>query len=152
GTEFFNRPLYCLNSAFRVDGGDKPEFSLYVPGRGGNLRFGIWTSAGSKWLNDAAEIFTDYGSGLLMYEIRDPLLEKGVLHLAVVPLSEAKGLIAAVSIDRTTTPVELIWAFGGANGMKGRRNGDIGCESEPVGQFFQLHPDQCRGNVFSIAT
>ena len=26
GTEFFNRPLYCLNTAFRVDGGDKPEF------------------------------------------------------------------------------------------------------------------------------
>lgn len=37
GTEFFNRPLYCLNSAFRVDGGDKPEFSIYLPGRGGNL-------------------------------------------------------------------------------------------------------------------
>ena len=53
GAEFFNRPLYCLNSAFRIDGGDKPEFSLYLPGRGGNLRFGIKTSAGVKWLNDA---------------------------------------------------------------------------------------------------
>src|SRR5580658_10495776 len=29
GAEFFNRPLYCLNSAFRIDGGDKPEFSIY---------------------------------------------------------------------------------------------------------------------------
>src|ERR1017187_1617694 len=36
GAEFFNRPLYCLNSGFRIDGGDKPEFSLYLPGRGGN--------------------------------------------------------------------------------------------------------------------
>jgi hypothetical protein len=43
GAEFFNRPLYCLNSAFRADGGDKPELSLYLPGRGGNLRFGIKT-------------------------------------------------------------------------------------------------------------
>jgi hypothetical protein len=28
GTEFFNRSLYGGNTAFRVDGGDKPEFVL----------------------------------------------------------------------------------------------------------------------------
>src|SRR3974390_3392198 len=49
GPEFFNRPLYCLNSSFRVDGGDKPEFSLYLPGRGGNLRLGLRTAKGAKW-------------------------------------------------------------------------------------------------------
>src|SRR6266481_3658433 len=48
GAECFNRPLYCPNSGFRIDGGDKPEFSLYLPGRGGNLRFGIKTSAGTS--------------------------------------------------------------------------------------------------------
>ncbi|HWU80258.1 MAG TPA: hypothetical protein VN158_09375, partial [Caulobacter sp.] len=36
GTETFNRPLYGGDTAFRVDGGDKPEFVLYLPGRGGN--------------------------------------------------------------------------------------------------------------------
>src|SRR5262245_61363779 len=56
GAEFFNRSLYCANTAFRVDGGDKPEFSLYVPGRGGNLRLGIRTPTGAKWLNDAKQI------------------------------------------------------------------------------------------------
>jgi hypothetical protein len=40
GVEFFNRPLYGTNTAFRVDAGDRPEFSLYLPGRGGNLRCG----------------------------------------------------------------------------------------------------------------
>ena len=44
GSEYFNRPLYSGNTAFRVDGGDKPEFSLYLPGRGGNLRPGIRTT------------------------------------------------------------------------------------------------------------
>jgi hypothetical protein len=73
GAEFFNRPLYCLNSAFRIDGGDKPEFSLYLPGRGGNLRLGIKTSAGIKWLNDAQQIVTYYRAGSLVYEISDPL-------------------------------------------------------------------------------
>jgi hypothetical protein len=152
GAEFFNRPLYCMNSAFRIDGGDKPEFSLYLPGRGGNLRFGIKTSAGVKWLNDARQIVMRYRPGSLLYTIRDPLLGDGELDLTVLPLSETKGFIARAELHGTNFPVELVWAFGGANGMKGQRNGDIGCEREPVSQFFQLQPEQCKGNEFSIAS
>jgi hypothetical protein len=150
GTEFFNRPLYCLNSAFRVDGGDKPEFSLYLPGRGGNLRFGIKTAAGLKWLNDAEKIVARYRPGSMVYEIHDPLLGGGELDLAVLPMSEIKGFVARVELRGATAPVGLVWAFGGANGMKGKRGGDIGCEREPVSQFFQLRPEQCQGNEFSI--
>jgi hypothetical protein len=152
GAEFFNRPLYCMNSAFRIDGGDKPEFSVYLPGRGGNLRLGIKTSAGVKWLNDAEKIVTRYRAGSMIYEIRDPLLGGGILNLTVLPLSETKGLIARAGLSGAADSVELIWAFGGANGMKGQRGGDIGCESEPVSQFFQLRPEECRDNEFSIAS
>ena len=152
GTEFFNRPLYCLNSAFRADGGDKPEFSLYLPGRGGNLRFGIKTPAGVKWLNDAQTIIARYRPGSMLYIIRDPLVGAGALDLTVLPLSQTKGLIAQVELRNATAPVELVWAFGGANGMRSRRGGDIGCETEPVGTFFQLRPEQCQGNEFTIAS
>ena len=152
GPEFFNRPLYCLNSSFRVDGGDKPELSLYLPGRGGNLRFGIKTAAGVKWLNDAEQIITRYRPGSLRYEIHDPLSGNGELEMAVLPLSATKGLIARVELRGAQSPVELVWAFGGANGLRGRRGGDIGCESEPVGEFFRLKPEQCRGNEFTIAS
>lgn len=152
GTEFFNRPLYCLNSAFRIDGGDKPEFSLYLPGRGGNLRFGIQTAAGTKWLNDADEIVTRYRAGSMVYEIHDRLLGAGKLDLTVLPLSETKGLIARAELRSANLPVKLIAAFGGANGMRGKRGGDIGCESEPVSQLFQLRAEECKGEQFSIVT
>ena len=150
GTEFFNRPLYCDNSAFRIDAGDKPEFSLYVPGRGGNFRPGIETSTGIKWLNDADQIVTRYRAGSMIYEVHDRLLDSGTLTLAILPLSDAKGFVIRAELDGTAAPVKLIWAFGGANGMRGKRGGDIGCESEPVSQFFQLHPSECKGNEFSI--
>ena len=152
GPEFFNRPLYCANSAFRVDGGDKPEFSFFLPGRGGNLRFGLKTPAGVRWLDEAQQIISVYSPGSLIYRIRDPLLGEGELRLAVLPLAEARGLAVRAELREARVPVELIFAFGGANGMKGRRGGDIGCESEPVSDFFQLQPEQCRGDEFSIAT
>ena len=151
GAEFFNRPLYCANSAFRVDGGDKPEFSLYLPGRGGNLRFGLQSTAGLKWLNDATQIVTRYHAGSLLYEIRDPLLGDGRLTLVVLPLGGLKGAIVRAELQGANSPVQLLFAFGGANGMKGKRGGDIGCESEPVARFFQLRPEECRGNEFTIA-
>ncbi len=152
GAEYFNRPLYTANSAFRVDAGDVPEFSLYLPGRGGNLRFGFKTAAGTKWLHEARELVARYRPGAMLYEIRDPLLGKGELLLTVLPLSAAKGVIVRADCPHPWTPVELVWAFGGANGMRGRRSGDIGCETEPVSQLFKLRPEQCQGDKFSLAT
>lgn len=152
GTEFFNRPLYCDNSAFRVDCGDKPEFSIYAPGRGGNFRPGIATSSGIKWLNNVDKIVTRYHGGSMVYEIHDSLLGSGSLTLTALPLSNAKGVIIRAELDGSPTQVKLVWAFGGANGMRGKRGGDIGCESEPVFQFFQLHPAECKGNEFSITS
>jgi hypothetical protein len=153
GAEFFNRPLYCRNSGFRIDGGDKPEFSLYLPGRGGNLRLGIKTPTGTKWLNDAAQIVTRYRAGSLIYEVYDPVLGGAGLELTVLPLSETKGVIIRAGILPGTTlvgPVSLIFAYGGANGARGVRGGDIGCERQPVSEFFQLRPEECRDNIFSI--
>jgi hypothetical protein len=150
GAEFFNRPLYCLNSAFRIDGGDKPEFSLYLPGRGGNLRLGVQTSAGAKWLNDAQQIISRYRPGSLLYTIRDTLLGDGELNLTIVPLASVKGCV--LKLEWTgANPLPLLGAFGGASETKGSRNGDIGCEREPVAQFFQLQAEQCHGNEFAIA-
>ncbi len=152
GGEYFNRPLYGANSAIRVDAGDVPEFSLYLPGRGGNLRLGLKTAAGVKWLHEAKEIVARYRPGSMLYEIRDPLLGQGELHLTVLPLGGAKGVIVRAENPHPWTPLELVWAFGGANGMRGRRSGDIGCENEPVSQFFQLHPEQCRGDEFKLTS
>ena len=154
GSEFFNRPLYCLNSTFRIDGGDKPEFSLYLPGRGGNLRIGVESGAVAKWLNDAQQIVTRYRAGSLIYEIHDPVLGSSELVLTVVPLGATKGVI--VRAELTVVPdaavgvaPKLIFAFGGANGLRGARGGDIGCEKKTVSEFFQLQPDQCRDTVVS---
>jgi hypothetical protein len=152
GTEFFNRPLYGGNTAFRVDAGDKPEFSLYSSGRNGNVRLGLRTAHDSKWLNDAASVIACYRPGAMRYEITDPLLGNGSLSLEAIATRETEGLLLRAELRGATEPVELIFAFGGVNGERGRRDGDIGCERVPVAEFFQLRPEQCHGNVVDLGT
>jgi hypothetical protein len=160
GTEYFNRPLYAPCSTthsadFRVDASDLPEFSLYLPGHGGNLKLGFiaagaGTTSGSgtasKWAAQADEVIARYRPGRMIYELRDSLLGSGSIRAELLTASVGSGLI--LKIDGTNLPAgtRLAWAFGGVSGKKGRRNGDIGCEVQPVSQFFQLTEQECEGN------
>ncbi|MGH8022908.1 MAG: DUF4450 domain-containing protein, partial [Limisphaerales bacterium] len=104
-----------------------------------------------KWLDDADEVVARYRAGSMIYEIRDALLTgSGKLTLTVLPLAGARGFIVRAELEGCPAPVRFIWAFGGANGMRGKRGGDIGCEREPVSQFFQLSADECKGNEFLV--
>lgn len=71
GVERFNRPLYGGNTAFRVDGGDRPEFVLYLPGRGGNLRLAMRSRSETRWLHTAADITSKAEMGTFPISFRD---------------------------------------------------------------------------------
>ena len=150
GGEFFNRPLYGPNISFRVDAGDLPEFSLYLPGHGGNLKLGVSAAGGSKWLAQAAEVVARYRPGRMIYEVRDPLLAQGWLRIEVLTAGRGAGLMVQVEAHDVPPAAALTWAFGGVSGRKGTRNGDIGCEVEPVSRFFQVRPEECADNRYTI--
>jgi hypothetical protein len=150
GKEFFNRPLYGPNNAFRVDCGDLPEFSLYLPGHGGNLRLGIAAGGGAKWLFEAASVDALYRAGRMQYDIGDPILGQGMLRVEIMSRGEGAGIILRVQPTDVPSGIKLTWAFGGVSGRKGKRGGDIGCEVEPVAQFFQVRPEECKGNRYEL--
>jgi hypothetical protein len=162
GAEFFNRPLYAPCSTtqtadFRVDASDVPEFSLYLPGHGGNLKLGFIAAgatnasgAASKWAAQADEVVARYRPGRMIYEIRDSLLGTGTIRAELITASEGSGIILKVEGSNLPSGTRLAWAFGGVSGKKGRRNGDIGCEVLPVSQFFQVTAEECSGNRFSL--
>lgn len=150
GKEFFNRPLYGPNNAFRVDAGDLPEFSLYLPGHGGNLRIGIANGTSAKWAFQADQVTARYRPGRMIYEIRDSLIGNGLLQLDLMTQGEGAGIYIAITPRDIPSGALLTWAFGGVSGRKGRRGGDIGCEVEPVSEFFQLRPEECIGNSYKI--
>ena len=151
GAEFFNRPLYGGNTAFRVDAGDRPEFTLYLPGRGGNLRLGLAVGAAAKWLHDAERIVARYRPGSMVYEIWDPLLgPDGSLRITVLATHITDGLLVRAEAAGVHAGLELLFAYGGVNGQRGQRDGDIGTEKVPISQYFQLQPEFCKDNSFTF--
>src|ERR1035437_6371801 len=156
GGEFFNRPIYAPCSPtqagdFRVDAGDLPEFSLYLPGHGGNLKLGIVGAEGarSKWAAEADGVVARYRPGRMIYEIRDRLLGKGMLRAEVLTTGEGSGFMVKIEGQGVPAGTRLAWAFAGVSGRKGQRNGDIGCERQPVSEFFQVRPEECDGNSYT---
>ena len=80
------------NTAFRVEAGDLPEFAMYLPGMGGNLRFGLIDGDQSKWIIDAVTIEARYRPGSMIYTIHDPILGKGELLLTVLAGAETESM------------------------------------------------------------
>jgi hypothetical protein len=147
GEHRFNRALYGTHTAFRVEAGDLPEFALYMPGMGGNWRFGLLRGDSSKWLIKAKNIRAVYRPGSLLYDIKDPLLGSGTLHIAVLALDDAEGMIIQVVTEGIDPHVRLFCAFGGATGKKFSRDGDLGADPE---SSFYGKPEYCVGNRYTI--
>ncbi|HYM93411.1 MAG TPA: DUF4450 domain-containing protein, partial [Chitinophagaceae bacterium] len=143
----FNRALYGTHTAFRVEAGDLPEFALYMPGMGGNFKFGIVARNKSKWLIDATFIRAIYRPGAMLYKIKDPLLGNGTMYISVLALADAEGMIIKTEFKNVTNNAELIWAFGGASGKKFSRDGDIGADPE---SSFYLQAENCKDNIYKI--
>ncbi|MFW0718335.1 DUF4450 domain-containing protein [Pedobacter sp. N23S346] len=147
GTRRFTRALYGTNSAFRVEGGDLPEFALYMPAMGGNLQFGLIKGAQSKWLIKAENITAKYRPGSMLYTIQDPLLGEGKMQLSLLALSKGDGLILKIRFENVKSGIEILWAFGGASDQKFKRSGDLGVDPE---SSFYLKPENCKNNVFAV--
>lgn len=147
GNRRFNRALYGGNTAFRAEAGDLPEFALYMPGMGGNLKFGFVVNGKSKWLIEAKSIKAIYRAGSMLYEVRDPLLSNGVIYLHTIALYSSEGFIVKLRTENLPAAVQLITVYGGATGKKFSRDGDIGADPE---SSFYLKPEYCKDNLYRI--
>lgn len=160
----FNRPLYGTNSAFFVYAGDKPEFLLALPGKGGTLRFGVMVPAASrtsgattsdedsparrgKWLCDAERIVSRYRAGAMRYTITDPLWAPGTLTLDVIPAADREGVLVRVTPSPDIPSSEIVWTFGGATDVT-QWNIDT-CAYCPEA-VLQWKPEDCVGNQIQL--
>jgi hypothetical protein len=147
GNRRFTRALYGSNTAFRVEAGDLPEFALYMPGMGGNFKFGLIDGDSSKWLIHAKKVIARYRPGCMIYDIEDEMLGKGKIHIEILALADEEGMIIKLSGSSLTTRSKLVWVFGGASGKKFSRDGDMGPDPE---SSFYLKPEYCLDNRYTL--
>ncbi len=148
GNKKFNRALYGTNTVYRTEAGDLPEFALYGPGMGGNLRFAVSIAGKSKWITEFSSIKASYRPGSMLYEISDrEYLGQGKILLSILSSSNRDGLLIQASFVNTAKNLNLIWVFGGASGKRFSREGDIGADPESV---FYLHRENCLDNEYRL--
>jgi len=147
GDRRFTRALYGTNTAFRVEAGDLPEFAMYMPGMGGNLRFGLINGLQHKWLITAQKIKAVYRAGTMIYAIEDELLGQGKLFITVLGLSDAEGMVIKIKPENIKEDVQLVWVYGGASGKKFSRDGDVGADPE---SSFYLKAENCTDNRYQL--
>lgn len=129
GTARFNRGLYGAHSGFRVDCSDMPEFGIYLPRMGGNLRF---------TLHDG-DMTTRYIPGKMTYSGGGVEIEAQVMRSYDVALW---------SLTNTTDhPVAVPVRFGGVADKKFFREGDLGVDKPDC---FDLKPEYCAGNIYTV--
>ncbi|MCB1133335.1 MAG: DUF4450 domain-containing protein, partial [Verrucomicrobiae bacterium] len=153
GSHRFNRPLYAGNTGFRAEAGDKPEFALFLPGRGGNLRLGLIPADAAQaplWLHDARSITARYQPGSMIYQVRDPLLGDAGLSVTAIPAAGAEGMLFQVKSTGSHPALKLVWAYGGGDGQPGHRNGDLNAEREPLDRYFTFRPEHAQKHRFHL--
>jgi hypothetical protein len=149
GTANFNRPLYGPHTAFRIDASDRPEFAFYLPGKGGLLRLGYTSPKGGGWLAKAARVLARYRPGAMVYDVVDPAIGDSALKVTALPLKDSEGLILSVELTRGG-PVELVWAFGGANGAQvNDRGGDLLGGRDP-GAAWNFQTEDYAGSTCTV--
>jgi len=143
----FNRALYGTNTEFRVEAGDLPEFALYLPGMGGNLKLALVRGEKAIWLTEAKHIEARYRPGSMIYNITDPLLGQGRFHLTVLPMNDEEGVIIKAEFQDLDKGVKLLAVYGGASNEVFRRAGERNVDADDC---FFLKTNNCIGNEYSI--
>lgn len=129
GTVKFNRGLYGAHSGFRVDCSDIPEFGIYLPRMGGNLKFTL----------PAGDCTARYIPGMMVYE-------QGGIRIEVEVLRSSDAALWKIT-NTTRSAQEIGVRFGGVADKKFSREGDLGVDPADC---FELKDAYCKGNIFNV--
>lgn len=129
GKARFNRALYGAHSGFRMDCSDMPEFGIYLPRMGGNLRLTL----------PEGKCTARYTPGRMNYEQGGVEVEAQVMRSSDMALWSIRNTTGR----KVTVPVR----FGGVADKKFYREGDLGVDAPDC---FDLKPEYCTGNVYTV--
>lgn len=165
GPRSFNRALYGKyyeKRQFRIKcfAGDKPEVILYAGMDLGRVFWGVRrsqngveTNSGIKRLRDMETIISVYECGVMIWQIKDPLLSEGTLTIKAVPAVKNHGLLVEIKGEKLPQDLELVSFYGFASGKTAQRGMDAGYVAMgSLASAKELNEDceKCTGNLFEL--
>ena len=127
----YNRALYGAHTGFRMECSDVPEFGLYLPRMGGNLRIEI----------PYAHCTARYEAGRMRYRLDD----RAEIEAQVLRDGEDAALWRIANTSHE--PLQVALRFGGVSDVKFYREGDIGVDKPDC---FAFKPEYCAGNRYTV--
>lgn len=144
GKHRFTRALYGRCESARLETSDEPEFGLYMPYMGGNVRFDIEHTS-IKAVYDG--VSRDYQI-VLPASFRQNDKQEAVVNLSAYALQvPAAGGIWQIEGKNVKPGIKLQVRFGAANNASFSRNGDMGVDKKDC---FDFSFDKCKGNVYTL--
>ena len=127
----YHRALYGAHTGFRMECSDVPEFGLYLPRMGGNLRIEI----------PHAHCTARYEAGRMRYLLD----ERAEIEAQVLREGEDAALWRIANTSHE--PLQVALRFGGVADVKFYREGDIGVDKPDC---FAFKPEYCAGNRYTV--
>ncbi len=126
----FNRALYGAHSGFRVDCSDFPEFGIYLPNMGGNMKFFL----------PEGDCHAAYTPGKMNYV-------QGGIEMEV-QTGRSRDMIIWRLTNISDRKQTITFRYGGASGKRFSREGDLGVDRPDC---FDFKEENCKDNVFQIS-
>lgn len=144
GQNRFTRALYGRCEAARLETSDEPEFGLYMPYMGGNLRFDI----------EHTQIKTVYDGVSRDYQITLPVqyrqnaAEEAYVFISAYALQvPSAGGVWSISGQNVKPGAQLQLRYGAATNASFSRNGDLGVDKKDC---FDFTLDKCHNNEYHL--
>lgn len=141
GKNRYTRALYGTHTQFRIETSDRPVFAAYNGKINHHISFSLVIAGQSVALDSTAYCKSIYIAGKRLYELKDQLLGKGVLHIAVQALYDREGGVWKLEGQGLPTGTKLICQLSEIRAGRLNRNGDMG--ADPADAFeAPVHPER----------
>ena len=138
GKSFFNRPLYGRKHRLPRRRRGPPRVRISSSRPGGNFRLGFLPPDGGRGL-DFRRQSSSPATARERWRTKSGIPSAdATLTVTAIPWPPPKDGLSG-RLTWQAPPLSLVWAFGGSDGNKGRRNGDTQCGERTARSVLPVH-------------
>ncbi|MBR6285974.1 MAG: DUF4450 domain-containing protein [Bacteroidaceae bacterium] len=126
GNNQYTRAIYGNMTPYRLETSDRPVFSVYNNGLGGNISFSVIVNGHEIPLRATKMCEARYTPGRRTYLLSDNQWGKGTIKVSALVARNTNASLFKIESSNMPKGTRIISTFGGATRKRLSRNGDLG--------------------------